>query len=175
MAGFSCLACCLAVSGRTRFLDAGYDRVVPVTHMDQAACDELLPPWRNPPQRNLGTAAVSGQRSQDPWLAFPRPIPNWLTRRTTRYNNTGGDGRASTQTHWFKPRPHCWLTCRHQTFTRSSASHRKAVPPSACGNSPAPVCAPVPWLPRCCSFWPSCARRSVWPLRCSGERSSPLR
>jgi hypothetical protein len=36
MAGFSCLACCLAVSGRTRFFDAGYDRVVPVTHMDQA-------------------------------------------------------------------------------------------------------------------------------------------
>ena len=37
-------ASCLAVSGRTRFLDAGYDRVVPVTHMDQAVCDELPPP-----------------------------------------------------------------------------------------------------------------------------------
>ncbi len=51
--------CC---SGRTRFLVAGYYRVVPVTHEYQAvyrcvgaALSELLS------QRNVGTAAVSGK------------------------------------------------------------------------------------------------------------------
>lgn len=31
--------------------------------MDQAVCDELPPPGGTPPQRNLGTARVSGQRA----------------------------------------------------------------------------------------------------------------
>ena len=46
-----------------------------------------LRPGGTPPQRNLGAAEVSGQRSRM-WLALARPVPNWLTRQTTRYNNT---------------------------------------------------------------------------------------
>ena len=60
-------------------------------------------------------------------------------------------------------------------FRRNSASHRKAVPPSACGSLPAPACAPAPWSPPRYWSWPSSARRSVWLRRCSDGRSSPPR
>lgn len=66
-----------------------------------------------PPQRNVGAVAVSGQRSQirgsrlsasNPQLAHPTDDPVQPHRRRWQ---------ASIQTRWFKPRPHCWLTCQH--------------------------------------------------------------
>src|SRR5574340_668877 len=56
--------------------------------MDQAVCDELPPPWRNPaPEKRWYRRSVRAKIT-DPWLAFPRPVPSWLTRQTTRCNNT---------------------------------------------------------------------------------------
>lgn len=171
-------ASCLAVSGRTRFLDAGYDRVVPVTHMDQAVCDELPPPWRNPaPEKRWCRRGVRAKIT-DPWLAFPRPVPNWLTRQTTRYNNT-----ATTQVVTAGPplrplgsRPvpnRGWPAVTK--LKRNSASHRRAVPLSTRGNSRAPACAPAPWSPPRYWSWLSSARRSAAPRRCSDGRSLPPR
>jgi hypothetical protein len=63
--------------------------------MDQAVCDELLAPWRNPTPEKPWCRRSVRVKITDPWLAFPRPVPNWLTRQTTRRNKGGGDGKIS--------------------------------------------------------------------------------
>ena len=97
MAGFLHLAlpCC---SGRTRFLIAGYDRIVPATHMDQAVCDEQPPPWRNPaPEKRWCRRSVRATIT-DPWLAASRvQTPTGSPGRRPGYNNTGGDGRSPSR------------------------------------------------------------------------------
>jgi hypothetical protein len=80
------LKSCLVASDRTRFLIAGYDRVVPATHMDQAMCDELPPPWRNPaPEKRWCRRSVRvtdhrsvarGIPASKPQLAHPADDPD---------------------------------------------------------------------------------------------------
>lgn len=132
-------------------------------------------PGGTPPQRNVGAAEVSGQRSQIRGSRFRVQSligsPGRRPGATTQAVTTGPPLRPLGS----HPVPIAGWPAVTKPFRRNSASHRKAVPPSACGNSPAPVCAPAPWLPRCCLFWLSSARRNAWLLRCSDERNSPLR
>ena len=64
-AGFFLFADLLVVSSRTRFLIIGYDRVVPVTHVDQAVVrysGSALAETRS--KRNVGATEMSEQWSQ---------------------------------------------------------------------------------------------------------------
>jgi hypothetical protein len=43
-------------------------------NMDQAVCDELPPPWRNPASEKPWCRRSVRSMITDPWLAFPRPV-----------------------------------------------------------------------------------------------------
>jgi len=107
------LATCPRCSGRSRFLSTGYDRVVPVTHQDQAV-DRCSGAGLavTLPQRNVGAAEVARKGSQRGGSRAARPIPNWLTRRTTRCTTTQAvaidlhsDPLVHPQTPWLADRP----------------------------------------------------------------------
>jgi hypothetical protein len=64
-AGFFPFADLFVASSRTRFLIIGYDRVVPVTHVDQAVVQYSGAALaETSPQRNVGAAEMSGRWSQ---------------------------------------------------------------------------------------------------------------
>jgi len=101
----------------------------------------------------------------DLWLAFKRPVPNWLTPADDPEYNTQAvaadlhsDSLARIQTPLLAD-----LLSPLTLIRQNSASRQTAVSPSGCGSSPAPACVPAPWWPPRCWFWFSSCQRSAWP------------
>jgi hypothetical protein len=81
--------------------------------------ETLVPPMR-PDKDHRSVARVS---ASSPQLAHPADDPV-----QQHGNNTGGDGRASTQTTWLASSPQCWLACRHQTIQAKQRFTSKGCP-----------------------------------------------
>jgi len=81
---------------------------------------ETLVPPQCPGKDHRSVARVS---ASSPQLAHPADDPV-----QQHGNNTGGDGRASTQTTWLASSPQCGLACRHLTLQAKQRFTSKGCP-----------------------------------------------